>query len=434
MLGLTGFGQKLRKKPALPASASMQDTHTLMPPHAPTTPAQTPEHEAHPMITRPLVLLIATACGLIVANLYYAQPLSGLISASLHMQPGQSGLIVTVTQIGYCAGLLLLVPLADLLENRSLIVWMTRLVALAIFALPFAGSPALFLCAISLVGVLSVAVQMLVPFAAHLAPVAIRGQIVGNVMSGLMLGIMLARPVASLVAQVASWRVIFLLSAALMLVLSVVLGKMLPRRMPTTRQSYGTLLGSMIHLLAKTPVLQRRAFYHACMFGAFSLFWTVTPLLLTHAPYALSQGEIALFALVGVTGAIAAPIAGRVADKGWIWPATLAAMTLSIAAFFMTWLVSAPMLFVIVLAVAGIMIDFGNTANLVLGQRVLFVLAPEHRGRINALYMAIFFIGGAIGSGVGGWAYEHGGWHLAACFGAGMPALALLACLTEKRP
>lgn len=388
------------------------------------------DHQAS--IAAHLIFLIAAACGLTVANLYYAQPLSGLISAALGMPESQSGLIVTVTQIGYCLGLLLIVPLADLLENRSLIVWMTRLLAGALLLLPFTSHPMPFLLAIWLVGILSVSVQILVPFAAHLAPIAIRGRVVGNVMSGLMLGIMLARPVASLVAHIASWRAIFLLSAGIMLVLSVVLGRVLPSRQPTTRQSYTALLRSMGSLLVSIPALQRRAFYHACMFGAFSLFWTVTPLLLAAPPYALTQGEIAVFALVGVAGAISAPLAGRIADRGWIWPATLLAMALTSAAFLITWLVSPSMLFVVVLAVAGVVIDFCITANLVLGQRVLFVLAPEHRARLNAVYMALFFIGGALGSAVGGWAYAHGGWALASTFGAALPALAFVVCLTEK--
>ncbi|OUJ01063.1 MFS transporter [Acetobacter cibinongensis] len=388
------------------------------------------DHQAS--IAAHLIFLIAAACGLTVANLYYAQPLSGLISAALGMPESQSGLIVTVTQLGYCLGLLLIVPLADLLENRSLIVWMTRLLAVALLLLPFTSHPMPFLLAIWLVGLLSVSVQILVPFAAHLAPIAIRGRVVGNVMSGLMLGIMLARPVASLVAHVASWRAIFLLSAGIMLILSVVLGRMLPSRQPTTQHSYAALLRSMGSLLISIPALQRRAFYHACMFGAFSLFWTVTPLLLAAPPYGLTQGEIAVFALVGVAGAISAPLAGRIADRGWIWPATLLAMAFASAAFLATWLVSPSMLFVVVLAVAGVVIDFCITANLVLGQRVLFVLAPEHRARLNALYMALFFVGGALGSAVGGWAYAHGGWALASTFGAALPALAFIVCLTEK--
>ncbi|KXV55247.1 MFS transporter [Acetobacter tropicalis] len=391
------------------------------------------KQEEYATITPHLVMIIAAACGLIVANLYYAQPLAGPISAALGMSASQSGLIVTMTQIGYCVGLLLIVPLADLLENRSLIVWMTRLVMLALVALPFSNHPLPFLLAVGLVGILSVAVQILVPFAAHLAPEARRGQVVGNVMSGLMMGIMLARPVSSFVTQISSWQTIFLLSAGVMLVLSVVLQRVLPQRHPRTQSSYAGLLLSMVHLLGHTPVLQRRAFYHACMFGAFSLFWTVTPLLLAHSPYLFSQGEIALFAFVGVAGAIAAPIAGRVADKGWTWPASLAAMGIASLAFLSTWLFHQPTPFVVALCIAGVMIDFGVTANLVLGQRALFILAPEHRARLNGLYMAIFFLGGAAGSALGAWTYAQGGWIWASTLGAALPAVAFLVCLTEKR-
>lgn len=399
----------------------------------PTSSPVSSEHPEQEGLTPHLVMVIAAACGLIVANLYYAQPLAGPISAALGMSASQAGLIVTMTQMGYCLGLLLIVPLADLLENRSLIVWMTRLVMLALLVLPFSSHPVPFLLAIGLVGLLSVAVQILVPFAAHLAPEAIRGRVVGNVMSGLMMGIMLARPVSSFVAQFFSWQTIFLLSAGVMLALSIVLQRVLPQRIPITQSSYRDLLLSMVHLLTHTPVLQRRAFYHACMFGAFSLFWTVTPLLLAGTPYLFSQGKIALFAFVGVAGAIAAPIAGRIADKGWTWPASLAAMGIASLAFLSTWLFHQPGLFVLALCIAGVAIDFGVTANLVLGQRALYVLAPEHRARLNGLYMAIFFLGGAAGSALGAWTYARGGWIWASTLGAALPALAFLVCLTEKR-
>lgn len=396
------------------------------------TPTHTPKPSDHSGPSPNLVRLIAAACGLIVANIYYAQPLAGPISATLSMPESQSGLIVTITQLGYCLGLLLIVPLADLLENRSLIVWMTRLVMPALLALPFSHHPLPFLFAIGLVGVLSVAVQILVPFAASLTPEAIRGRVVGNVMSGLMIGIMLSRPVSSLVTEFSSWHTIFLISAGIMLVLSIVLQRVLPEHRPATRSHYGRLLSSMVTLLLTTRVLQRRAFYHACLFGSFSLFWTVTPLLLANPPFLFSQGQIALFAFVGVAGAIAAPIAGRVADKGWTWPATLAAMAL-VSVAFLTSAIMPQSVFTGVLTLAGIVIDFGVTANLVLGQRALFVLPAENRARLNGLYMAIFFLGGAAGSAVGTWAYAHGDWPLAAALGAAFPALAFVVCLTEKR-
>ncbi|ATU73016.1 MFS transporter [Komagataeibacter rhaeticus] len=378
-----------------------------------------------------LIMVFAAACGLIVANLYYAQPLTGPIGASLGLAPRWAGIIVTVTQTGYCLGLLLIVPLGDLLENRGLVVWMTRLVAVALLGVALSTRPAPFLAGMWLVGLLSVAVQVLVTFVTHLTPPAIRGRVVGTVMSGLMLGIMLARPVASLVAQVASWRAIFALSALSMLVLARVLNQVLPRHQGTGTQGYGQLLASMAHLFATTRPLQRRAFYHACMFATFSLFWTVTPLLLSGPRFGLSQGEIAVFALVGVAGAVAAPLAGRVADRGWIWSATLAAMALTALAFTLTWFV-APRFFVIALGLEGIVIDFGVTTNLVLGQRVIFSLSAAYRARLNALYMAIFFLGGAIGSAMGGWAYAAGGWNRACALGIFLPTLALVACLTER--
>ncbi|BAK82794.1 MFS transporter [Komagataeibacter medellinensis] len=389
----------------------------------------TPPHTATG-IARPLIMVFAAACGLIVANIYYAQPLTGPIAASLGLAPRWAGIIVTVTQMGYCLGLLLIVPLGDLLENRGLVVWMTRAVAVALLVVAFATRPALFLVGMWLVGLLSVAVQVLVTFVTHLTPLAIRGRVVGSVMSGLMLGIMLARPLASLVAQLASWRAIFVLSATVMLGLSFLLRWSLPRHQSASTQGYGPLLVSMARLFATTRPLQRRAFYHACLFATFSLFWTVTPLLLSSPRFGVSQGGIALFALVGVAGAIAAPIAGRVADRGWIWSATLAAMALTALAFTLTWFV-APRFFIAALGLEGILIDFGVTTNLVLGQRVIFSLSAAYRARLNALYMAIFFLGGATGSALGGWAYASGGWERACMVGMALPALAFLACLTE---
>ncbi|MFC7610272.1 MFS transporter [Teichococcus aestuarii] len=182
-----------------------------------------------------LTSLLALACGLIVANIYYAQPLIGPIAAELGLSPGAAGLIVTMTQIGYGAGLLLVVPVADLLENRRLALAVMGLGALGLAGAAMAGQPAAFLAASLVIGLGSVSVQILVPYAAHLAPERKRGQVVGNVMSGLLLGIMLARPVASLVADWLSWRAVFALSAGLMLALGLVLRLAMPPRHPGSR-------------------------------------------------------------------------------------------------------------------------------------------------------------------------------------------------------
>ena len=380
-----------------------------------------------------LTLLLAAACGLIVANIYYPQPLAGPISASVGLPPHAAGLIVTMTQIGYVAGLLLIVPLGDVLENRGLVLALVGLSAAALLATALSRHAAPFLAAALAIGIGTVAVQVLVPYASHLAPEAVRGRVVGNVMSGLMLGIMLARPAASFVTAALSWHAVFVISAAVMVGLALVLRAALPVRRPAPGLGYVALLRSMGGLVRHTPLLRRRALYQACLFGAFSLFWTTAPLLLAQT-YHLTQTGIAWFALAGVAGAVSAPIAGRVADRGWTRPATGLAMALVAASFVLSWFGrSGSAASLAALVTAAVLLDFGVTANLVLGQRAIYALGAEFRGRLNGLFMAMFFIGGAFGSAVGGWAFAQGGWTLACAVGLALPILALVHYATELK-
>lgn len=371
---------------------------------------------------------------MIAANLYYAQPLAGPISEKLGISPEATGLIVTLTQIGYGVGLLLIVPLGDLFENRRLTLALLGVAALALLGAALSMNPLSFLVSAGFIGLGTVAVQVLVPYAAHLAPEAMRGRVVGNVMSGLMLGIMLARPISSFMAQFFSWHAVFFASAGAMVVLALVLARALPPRRPTSKLSYGGLLASMWHLALTTPLLRRRALYHAFLFGAFSLFWTTTPLLLAGPAFKLSQGGIALFALAGLAGAIAAPIAGRVADRGWSRAATGLAMLCVAVSFPMTHLApSGSTLSLALLVAAAILLDFGVSANMTLSQRAIFLLGAEFRSRLNGLYMTTFFIGGAIGSALGGWSYAHGGWTWTSWIGFALPVAALAYFLTERK-
>jgi len=379
-----------------------------------------------------LTVLLAAACGLIVANLYYAQTLVGPIAASTGLSSAAAGLIVTLTQIGYVAGLLFVVPLGDIVENRRLTVVALTLASAALLAAAFAPNAPLFLAASLFIGTASVAAQVLVPFAASLASDEQRGRVVGNVMSGLLLGIMLARPVASFVAGIWTWRYVFVASAIVIALLAITLWRKLPQRTPAPNVSYGRLIRSLGTLLARTPALRRRALYQAFLFGAFSLFWTVAPLRLADA-YGMSQQGIAWFALVGVGGAVAAPIAGRLADKGWSRPLTRLAMAVAFVSFLLPYFFHGhSTAALILLFVSAIALDMAVSGNLVLGQRVVYALGSETRGRLNGLFMSIFFLGGAIGSTVGGWAYAHGGWALAALIGAALPLLAFLYAATER--
>ncbi|MFI8709424.1 MFS transporter [Bacillus sp. NPDC077411] len=384
-------------------------------------------------ISAGLTILLATACGIIVANLYYAQPLVGLISSAIGLSTSSAGLIVTLTQIGYVVGLLFLVPLGDIVENRKLVVISLLLSAVALTAIVFVKHGILFLVASFFIGLGSVAAQVLVPFASYLASESTRGRVVGNVMSGLLLGIMLSRPISSLVADIWGWNAIFALSAAVIVLLAIILLKVLPTRRPMANTNYTALLGSMWQLLRTTPILRRRAIYHACVFGTFSLFWTTVPLLLSSPTFHFSQKAIALYALVGIAGAIAAPVGGRLADRGWTRIATGIALAVVIASLLLPLMIrSNSPVGIAVLVVAAILLDMGVSANLVLSQRLIFSLKPEIRSRLNGLFMAIFFLGGAIGSSIGGWAYASGGWSAALWMGIAFPVIALLYFATEK--
>lgn len=346
-----------------------------------------------------LVLFLAASCGLIVANIYYAQPLVGLIAPSIGLGPQTASMIVTLTQLGYAAGLLLLVPLGDIIETRLLLTVMVLAAIPPLLLAAFAHSGGVFLGAAAAVGLTSVAVQMLLPLAAHLAPDAKRGQVVGNVLSGLLVGILLARPAASLIANAFGWRAVFGASAVVMLGLAVAFRFALPRRQPDHAQHYFGLIASLLKLPYTQPVLRRRSVYQAASFGCFSLFWTAVPLLLA-SRFGYSQLGIAGFALVGASGALMAPVAGRLADREYGRLGTMVALCSITLSFLLAAWGGLVLHSVWVLAAACVLLDCGVQANLVFGQRAIFALAPEMRSRLNGVFLALLFVGGAIGSAI----------------------------------
>jgi predicted MFS family arabinose efflux permease len=380
-------------------------------------------------MTKGLAMLFAFCCGAIVANIYYAQPIIGLIAPDIGLSSTLASLIVSLTQIGYAVGLFFLVPLGDLLENRKLMMATTAVAILSLLSAAFAETPNLFLLASLLVGFSSVAVQILIPLAAHLAPEETRGRVVGSIMGGLLLGILLARPASSLIADHFGWRAVFGTAAVMMLLISVVLATTIPKHQPAHNASYGQLLKSLWTLLTKQPVLRQRAFYQACMFATFSLFWTAVPLELANN-HGLSQTRIALFALVGALGAIAAPIAGRLADAGHSRQASLLAMLFAALSFLPSLL--QPAYAVVGMAVTGVVLDFCVQMNMVVGQRAVYALDAKSRNRLNALYMTSIFLGGAAGSVIASALYDHGGWHWIVIAGSAFPLVALLMFLKNS--
>lgn len=382
------------------------------------------ENPAHSTPLSPgLIALFAFCCGAIVGNLYYAQPIVGLIAPDLHVSVESASLIVSMTQIGYALGLFFVVPLGDLLENRKLMIWTAIASIFSLAAAAFTHQSTVFLLVSLLIGFSSVSVQLLIPLAAHLAPEKTRGQVVGSIMSGLLMGILLARPVSSFVTDHLGWRAMFGIAAVLMCLITVVLATLMPKRQPAHKATYSQLIGSLATLLKTEPVLRQRSLFQGCMFAIFSLYWTAVPLELT-ARYGMSQSQIALFALVGAMGAVAAPVSGRLADKGHTKAITLVALGLGTLCLMPA--VFSPGYGLAGLVISGVLLDFAVQSNMVVSQREIYALHPNVRNRLNAVYMTSLFIFAALGSSVASLIYTHGGWPMVALLGSSFPLLAFL--------
>jgi len=370
-----------------------------------------------------LVWLMAAASGATVANLYYNQPLLGDIGAALGASGSALGLVPMLTQVGYAVGMLFIVPLGDSLERRRVIVTMTALVALALVGAALAPTLHWLVAASFVVGVTTIIPQLLIPFAAHLAPAAQRGRVVGTVMSGVLIGILLSRTAAGFVGTHLGWRTMFWMAAGLMLALAGVLRFTLPSQPPMASMPYPQLLRSLIHLARTEPVLRLHAVLGALSFGAFSVFWSTLALYLQSLPQQYDAQVAGLFGVVGVAGAAAAPLVGRHADQRGDRRINAAAIVVVLLSFLVMWPLGR---WLWGLALGVVLLDLGVQANQISNQTRVYSLRPEARSRLNTLYMVMYFAGGAAGSWLGTLAWTRWGWTGVCASGAALCVVALL--------
>ena len=376
-----------------------------------------------------IVFIMAVACGISVANLYWAQPLLDTIGGAFHVGTTVAGMIVTFTQLGYVIGLIFIVPLGDLLERKRLIVSISLLIFVALVIAAVAPTIHFFLVASLIVGVTSVVVQILVPFAATLAMDHERGKVVGQVMSGTLLGILFARTVAGLVSEVAGWRAVFGLAAILTLVLTVILARSLPKYKHSLNISYPRLLHSIGHLVRTEKTLRLRSVYGALVFADFSVLWTSLTFLLAGAPYHYSDAIIGLFGLVGAAGAIAANVAGRLADKGFANRTTIVLLLINVIAFILM-IPGSTHIFPIIIGI--LILDAGVQGTHITNQSEIYRLRPEARSRLTTAYMTSYFTGGAIGSATSAAIYASHGWLGVCILGAAYAIAAVIFWIFEQ--
>ncbi|MCB5237383.1 MFS transporter [Niallia circulans] len=376
-----------------------------------------------------LILLLAVSCGALVANIYYTQPIIQYISDDLHIPSNVSGLLTTLTQIGYGAGLFFLVPMADLYKSKRIIILLLGVTILSLVGALFSTNGMLFLSVVTIIGIGASAAQMLVPLTMKMVPKEQVGNYIGKVMSGLLIGIMVARPFSIAVTDWLGWRMVFLFSLFFLVSILLLLLKFLPNFEVESNLgiTYPALLRSMVRVLKETQPLQQRAFYHACIFATFSLYWTVMPILLRSESLHFSNNEIALIGFVAIAGALLTPYIGKLADKGYIFFMTNVSMGLVILSIFLLFFVRDHSgISIALIVISGLVLDIGVAGNMLLGQKVIFSLNPAIRNRLNGLYMTIFFLGGAFGSWIGSYSYYQFSPETALLFAIAFPFLALI--------
>ncbi|MEV0514969.1 MFS transporter [Nonomuraea sp. NPDC050405] len=386
-------------------------------------------------LSRGLLLLMSVATGLAVAGNYFAQPLLDLIGRELAIGPSRAALLVTAAQVGYALGLILLVPLGDLVERRRLAVSLYAVTAVFLLVSAAAPNGTVLLVSTALTALTSVGAQVVVPFAATLADPAERGRVVGTVMTGLMLGLLLARTASGALSELDGWRTVYWVNAVLMALMAVLLRTFLPRLGGAVgHRFYLGLLRSTVAMFRYEPLLRWRAGIAALSLASFSVLWTALTFLLVGSPYGWSESAVGLFGLVGAVGALTAMVAGRLADRGFVQIVTGAGTVLLAA----SWAALAAGARSLVWLLAGVIVlDLAHQAVLNSSQNVLYALRPEARNRINSAFMTCLFVGGAVGSALASVVWMNGGWTgvcvLGAILSAGTVVLWALERITTGR-
>ncbi|MDD7795360.1 MFS transporter [Clostridium sp. 'White wine YQ'] len=382
-----------------------------------------------PILTNLLIMVMSISCGLTVANLYYIQPLLADIAKTFNVSEISVGSAAMLTQVGYAVGMILILPLGDIKERRGLITLMLLFSVLSLSSMFFSQNITMLMISSFAVGFTSIIPQLIIPLAAQLSNPEERGKIIGTIMSGLLIGILVSRTFSGILGGYYGWRIVYIIAAVMMIVLMIALNKLIPICTPVSDVKYIELLKSMARLIKSESALREASINGAMMFAAFSAFWTSLTFLLESSHYNMGPQAAGLFGLVGISGALAAPLVGRLADKKG--PRFVIGICISIVILsYLLFLLLGFKVFGLILGV--IFLDLGVQSCNVSNQTRVHSLNEEMRNRINTIYMVSFFLGGAFGSFLGSYSYAHFGWYGVCTFGIITQIVAIIVHKTAK--
>jgi predicted MFS family arabinose efflux permease len=359
----------------------------------------------------------------IVANIYYVQPLLAAMARTFSVSVSMIGLVAMLTQVGTAIGMLVFVPLGDSRDRRALLTALLLGAAVALCGVATARNLIWISIASFAVGACGAAVHVIVPFAAQLAPENSRGRVLGTVFSGLLIGILLARTFSGVVASFFGWRAVYVIAALAMLSLMLLLRARLPKVAPQSDLRWPALMRSLVDLVRDHPALRESAFLGAALLCVFSAFWTTLVFLLQTPPYHYGTSVAGLFGLVGAAGALCAPLVGRFADRRGPRFTILLALLTTLASFLLLGALGKIMAGLII---GVILLDVGVQSGHVANQTRIYALDANARSRLNTVYMFCYFTGGSVGSWLGAICWQRAGWTAVCAFGIAVLAIALL--------
>jgi predicted MFS family arabinose efflux permease len=387
---------------------------------------------------RRTILLLAVTCAVAVGNIYFPQAVSPLVAAGLGVSPDSAALVVTATQVGYAAGIFLLVPLGDRLPYRPFLVTLLALTGVGLFAAGFAPDLATLVAASALVGVTTVAAPVVAPLAAGLVAADRRGAVMGTLLSGSIGGMLLARTFSGALGEWLGWRAPYLVAAVLALLLATVLAYTLPVTTPPSRQPYPALLAEPLRLLRTEPDLRRSCLYQATIFAGFSAVWTCLAFLLTSPTYGLGVQAVGMLALVNAVTMLCTPLAGRLVDRRGPDLVNLVCMLgILLSAAVLTAGSLGGVLGLSALILGTLLLDVAMQSGMVANTARIFALRPDARSRLNTAYMTCAYLGGSAGSWLGVRAYGRTGWQGVCALVVLLAGLALarhLVAMYERNP